>query len=61
MNPIIAKLHSISLVSKAERIINDFLEKDRNIIYVINPDGSTFTLEAGCTLLTATDYTTERK
>lgn len=39
------------LVSKAEEIINNFLGENNNIIYAINPDGSTFTLAPGCTLL----------
>lgn len=56
MNTLSATLHNLALVSKAERIINDFLDGDQNIIYVINPNGDTFKLQAGCTLLTAEGF-----
>jgi hypothetical protein len=47
-----AKIHNDEAIAKAEQIINDFLNVRGRIIYVINPDGSTFTLEKGCMLLT---------
>lgn len=39
------------MISKAEEVINNFLSVLGNSVYVVNPDGSTFTLEPGCTLL----------
>ena len=38
-------------LDNAKEIINNFLDNGSNVIYVINPDGSTFTLEKGCLLL----------
>ena len=40
------------MISKAEEVINSFLNGFGHSIYAINPDGSIFTLEPGCTLLT---------
>lgn len=42
-------------IALAEELINAFLNRDGRTVYVINPDGSTFTLEQGFMLLTA-DY-----
>lgn len=50
---------SADLVAKAEEIINNFLSENNNLIYAINPDGSTFTLEPGCTLLTVKGFRIE--
>ena len=38
-------------IAQAEKEINNFLNVSGRVIYVINPDGSTFTLENGCMLL----------
>ena len=38
-------------IDQAKEIINNFLDNGVNVIYVVNPDGSTFTLEKGCLLL----------
>ena len=47
------------MIAKAEEIINNFLNGLGNSIYVINPDGSTFTLEKGCMLLPTERFHTE--
>lgn len=39
-------------VSMASDLINNFLSVEGRKVYVVNPDGSTFTLESGCMLLT---------
>ena len=56
MPQLITSSLSADLVSKAEEIINNFLGENRNVIYAINPDGSTFTLEPGCTLLAVKNF-----
>lgn len=38
-------------INKAIATIQDFLDNGSNVIYVINSDGSTFTLKKGCLLL----------
>lgn len=38
-------------VNEAMAIIQNFIEKG-NVVYAINSDGDTFTLEKGCLLLT---------
>lgn len=50
---------SADIVTKAEEIINNFLNVLGNSIYVINADGSTFALEPGCTLLPTERFHTE--
>lgn len=43
---ILADIHNLSLVSKAETLINNFLD-DNNFVYVQNPDGSILKLQKG--------------
>lgn len=47
---ILADIHNLSLVSKAESLINNFLD-DNNLIYVQNPDGSILKLQKGVVLI----------
>jgi hypothetical protein len=47
---IFANIHNLSLVSKAETLINNFLD-DNNFIYVQNPDGSILKLQKGVILI----------
>lgn len=53
MKELFASIQNVNLISEAEKLINRFLTKTGETIYVINPDGSTFTLEPGCILLNA--------
>lgn len=53
MKELFAPLQNANLISEAEKLINGFLDKTGVSVYVINPDGSTFTLEPGCILLNA--------
>jgi hypothetical protein len=47
---IFAEIHNLSLISKAETLINNFLD-DNNFIYVQNPDGSILKLQKGVVLI----------
>ena len=44
-------MNNTEVIAQAEKEINNFLNVSGRTIYVINPDGSTFTLEKGCMLL----------
>ena len=57
-----------ALTSQAQTIINKITENGRQMIYVINPDGSFMEIQPGCTLISMERYqmemyikTTERK
>lgn len=56
MKELFASRQNASLISEAEKLINGFFDKTGEVVYVINPDGSTFTLEPGCMLLNATVF-----
>lgn len=58
MPKLVMSCEKINMIAKAEEIINDFLNGNENAIYVINPDGSTFALEPGCTLLPTERFNT---
>lgn len=47
---IFAHLHNLSLISKAETLIDNFLD-DNNFVYVQNPDGSILKLQKGVKLI----------
>lgn len=47
---IFADIHNLSLVSKAETLINNFLDEN-NFVYVQNPDGSILKLQKGCVFI----------
>ena len=38
-------------IEQVTKVINDFLNNGSNVIYVIDANGNTFTLENGCLLL----------
>ena len=42
----LADIHNLSLVSKAETLVNNFLD-DNNFVYIQNPDGSILKLQKG--------------
>ena len=56
MKSLLATLRGASLISEAEKLINSFFNRTNGVVYVINADGSTFTLEPGCTLLSVEFY-----
>ena len=56
MKDLFAAALKANLISDAEKLINNFLSETDGVVYVINADGSTFTLEPGCTLLGAESY-----
>lgn len=43
---ILADIHNLGLVSKAETLINNFID-DNSFVYVQNPDGSILKLQKG--------------
>ena len=53
MKELFSSRQNANLIVEAEKLINGFLDKTGEVVYVINPDGSTFTLEPGCILLNA--------
>ena len=48
-----------ALTSQAQTIINKITETGRQMMYVINPDGSLMELQPGCTLLHMERYQME--
>lgn len=56
MKHLFAAILKANLISDAEKLINKFLSETDGVVYAINADGSTFTLEPGCTLLSAESY-----
>ncbi len=47
---IFANIHNLNLISKAETLINNFLDEN-NFVYVQNPDGSILKLQKGVVLI----------
>ena len=43
---ILADIHNLSLISRAETLVNNFLD-DNNFVYIQNPDGSILKLQKG--------------
>ena len=56
-----AGIHNLTLVGKAEKIINEFLNDDSgDFIYVYNPDGTYLKLQKGVKFFSATSLRIER-
>lgn len=48
-----------ALTSQAQNILNRITEDGRQMLYVINPDGSFVEIQPGCTLLSMDRYQME--
>ena len=52
---IFAGIRNLSLVTQAEKLINDFIRNGEGVVYVTNPDGTSFELKKGAKF-TALEY-----
>lgn len=48
---IFAALHNMNLVVRAKELINNFIDDDSGVIYVVNPDGTSLKLQKGVDLI----------
>lgn len=51
---LLAAVHNLDLVARAETLVNNFLSDDDGFIYVQNPDGTTFKLQTGVKFIATT-------
>jgi hypothetical protein len=50
---VLAGIHNLGLIDKAERLVNNFLDND-DFVYVQNPDGSYLKLQQGVKFIAVT-------
>lgn len=51
---LLAAVHNLDLVARAEMLVNNFLSDDDGFIYVQNPDGTSIKLQSGVKFIAAT-------
>lgn len=46
-----AAMHNLGLTAKAEKLINNFIDDGKSVVYAVNPDGTYLKLQKGVSLV----------